>query len=926
MSLLIDESGLLRRRDAAAGPLASLATSLRRDLDPALAMLPEIPTGKAWLARGGGRCPADGTLLAFDPFRARHHQCPRCGRAYSGEAHDRYALMWRHLWLAERAVHGALLFALTADDACARLAAHVMAGYAERYLAYPNRDNALGPSRPFFSTYLESIWLLQLAVALDLLELAGLRSALGGQVRDRVLEPGAALVASFNEGASNRQVWNAAALAATAPMLGRPAQLDDALFGPGGIAAHLRRGLLSDGSWYEGENYHLFAHRGLWYGVTIAETSGALLPAPLVGRFEQGFVVPFVTALPDFTFPSRRDSQYAVTLRQWRVAESAELGLARRPDDVPLRGALAELYRADVPRGDTGRARSTAEAERNEPPARLTRADLGWRALLRALPQLPTLAGQPPRSALLDGQGLAVLRRDAGRVYVGLDYGHSGGGHGHPDRLNVLLADGAVRWLDDPGTGSYVERTLHWYRSTLAHNAPLVDGRSQERVHGRLRAYEDRGGAAWVDAEVGEIAAGVIARRALVVVGEYAVDELTWESDREVTLDLPSHLDADVAGAEWVPHLETGAGGLEDGFDFLSRTERDDRAPQGALRLSAAAGGTALDGWTIAEPAAAVWRAIAPGPPGRGHARFVVFRQRARRGRIATVWSWRGRVNGAAAEGPLLAVTMADGTRHTHERAADCWRVGFAAGGARSTIDLGGVRPAVPAAAHDAPIWPVQPVVLLRLRSAPLPAASWLADAADDPRTTRFALAGRHYRRTEESWEEAGAPSASVYLAADPEGIVAEADVRKAGPLTFVAAGYDNILDNEHAETNGDGLQLYLETGGRAGGAPDGWRVVPVEGAADARVTPVAGLAGARPLPVARWVPTAAGYRVQVRIPVAGLGAGARLRLDVAVNEKPPGRERRRGQLLLSGGAGEFLYLQGDRIAPERWLPFRLDE
>ena len=48
----------------------------------------------------------------------------------------------------------------------------VLDGYADRYLDYPNRDNVLGPSRPFFSTYLESIWLLQLVLAVDLLESA----------------------------------------------------------------------------------------------------------------------------------------------------------------------------------------------------------------------------------------------------------------------------------------------------------------------------------------------------------------------------------------------------------------------------------------------------------------------------------------------------------------------------------------------------------------------------------------------------------------------------------------------------------------------------------------------------------------------------------------------------------------------------------
>jgi hypothetical protein len=36
---------------------------------------------------------------------------------------------------------------------------------------------------------------------------------------------------------------------------------------------------------------------------------------------------------------------------------------------------------------------------------------------------------------------------------------------------------------------------------------------------------------------------------------------------------------------------------------------------------------------------------------------------------------------------------------------------------------------------------------------------------------------------------------------------------------------------------------------------------------------------------------------------------------DVVVNERPAHRERRRGQLVLSGGGG-FGYLRGDRHAP----------
>jgi hypothetical protein len=41
---------------------------------------------------------------------------------------------------------------------------------------------------------------------------------------------------------------------------------------------------------------------------------------------------------------------------------------------------------------------------------------------------------------------------------------------------------------------------------------------------------------------------------------------------------------------------------------------------------------------------------------------------------------------------------------------------------------------------------------------------------------------------------------------------------------------------------------------------------------------------------------------------------------DLIVNETAPGRERRRGQLVLSGARGEFVYLQGDRHDPERFV------
>ena len=170
MILLLSTSALDERAAVASGPLKSLAESLAGDLEPLLTRDLYIPADKALLSRQGGRCARDGTLLAFDPFTPHEHRCPVCGDVYRGELHDRFWIYWYQLWLAERAVHAAALFGSASIARFGALATAILDGYAERYASYPNVDNVLGPTRLFFSTYLESIWLLQIAIATDLMD------------------------------------------------------------------------------------------------------------------------------------------------------------------------------------------------------------------------------------------------------------------------------------------------------------------------------------------------------------------------------------------------------------------------------------------------------------------------------------------------------------------------------------------------------------------------------------------------------------------------------------------------------------------------------------------------------------------------------------------------------------------------------------
>ena len=918
MTLLLHPHRIGERRDAARGALAPLASSLADDLQPVLARDVFIPAEKARLSRDGGRCPDDAALLGFDPFSPRLHRCPQCGKTYGEEAHYRWWIMSYQLWLAERTVHGAVLALLRGDRRAAAFSERILEQYVARYLGYPNSDNVLGPSRLFFSTYLESIWLLQIAIATDLLEAGGHAKALGGTVRDRIIEPGSAIVREYDEGGSNRQVWNNAALLASAALLGSTPELEPLVWGPSGLASHLARGLLSDGTWFEGENYHLFAHRGLWYGVQLAERLDLGLAeafvAPYMKRFGEGFAASFATALPDLTLPSRRDSQYAISIRQWRFAELCELGLARH-EDPRLAAMLARLYNDDVPRRQTGRDISTAEVERNLPATKLARSDLGWRSLLLASPVLRVARAEPPKSLLLEGQGYAILRRAEGVVYVALDYGHSGGGHGHPDRLNLQLAQGTVRWLDDMGTGSYVDPTLHWYRSTLAHNAPLVDGSSQILTHGALRAFEERPEAGWVDAEVEGIAPGVSIRRSLVAMDGYAIDIIEWRAASGIQFDLPVHLDVPPVDAHlWVRGALTGGTGVEDGFDWVTDAASVERGAGEATRVAGTRDGASIAAWLRSNTSHELWRATGPGPPGRPPAAFYVIRSRGTSGLIHTVLDWSAAIRDVRFSEETLIVARVSGADDIHERREDAWHIRRTSpSGVTTMIELGGgkMSPAPTAADHPPPPVRRRPRMLVPV----------VATEADAPSVAglQLSMAEKHYRRSELPWKEAGAPSARVRLIATATTLLVRVEVSKASPVHFASPSPRNPLDNENPDINSDGVQIHLATA-EADSPASRWLLVP-EGQGGIRMT----ASPEAPPMDAAWERTATGYAVRCAITLTPVMREGGFDLDVIVNEMSPDRERRRGQLVLGGALGEWIYLQGDRHARDRFVPFALE-
>ncbi|HMG18737.1 MAG TPA: hypothetical protein VK573_08435, partial [Gemmatimonadales bacterium] len=275
---MVTAEELAARADAVSGApdLRALLGHLRQRAQPVIARMPPIPEHKALISIDGGRCPEDGTQFTFDPWSDTEYRCPRCGKTWRGERHDRDWAWHQHLWLAERAAHLAALAGIGGpeDQPAAARSREILQAYAQRYWSYPNRDNILGPSRLFFSTYLESLWTCNYLAAAALLRAADQLDDATARGVNQVAEEAATLIGDYDEGFSNRQTWNNAALAAVAVWFEDEELAQRTIEGETGLIAHLVRGYGHDGMWYEGENYHLFALRGLLTGAGWARAAG----------------------------------------------------------------------------------------------------------------------------------------------------------------------------------------------------------------------------------------------------------------------------------------------------------------------------------------------------------------------------------------------------------------------------------------------------------------------------------------------------------------------------------------------------------------------------------------------------------------------------------------------------------------------------
>jgi hypothetical protein len=576
-----------------------------------------------------------------------------------------------------------------------------------------------------------------------------------------------------------------------------------------------------------------------------------------------------------------------------------EVGLARLGDErSDLWSWLRELYDGPAPRAETF---DSYLHEAGEPaPAARSRADLSWWALLDMAPALPdSPAPWKPESVLLESQGLPIFR-DGGR-YASLECGRLGGGHGHPDRLHLTFFADDTLWLADPGTGSYVAGDLAWYRSTLAHNTPRLDGRSQPPGDAQCEAFDVQGNWGWARGRYGEMMRNL-------VVGDYLLDVVELSAADDRTIELPWH----IAGR--IEAITPGSWTAESWNErYLERVERFTGATEhGVVLRSRAITGATLtvhlrfDGELL--------RASAPGRPGEtDRATMYLVRGRGRGVRIvAVVESTRDTpgIRSVAASGELIEVETVEGVdRHLGSPAG--WEIT----GAGGTTRLAGLRrPAMAAAPLINPNRPVRAAgTAVYVRAAPDLDGSLDGFDASEPMTLDY---DDQYRRSEEPYPGPEELSATLLANWNEDALYLAVDVVKPEVIVRPDDAPPLRLDNEPDDIHADGLQIYLRPD--EDGPVYGFLVVPADAAGGVRVRPTSGSAGTPAMVTGAWQRTGTGYSMAVRIELPDWSprGGDVLGFDLLVNEMQPERLRRAGQLVWSGGGG-WVYLRGDRQPAE---------
>jgi len=535
----------------ASGSFQEKKTAALKAADPLLEKPVELPEGYgSWIFYYAN--PENGRELV--PLSLTEHKDPATGKIFTDDqtiAAYRTVLHYAAEWAALK-LGWAYLY--TEDPRYAAEVRRILLKFATDYSSYPGRLDRWGRrgllaplgGRRYVQSLDEAVGATRLTKAYDLTRTSSVYS---DEDRTRIendfFRATAKTLLRFSQDISNHQTWYDAGLMCIASVLADEALVQKVLTMRGGFFDQLDRSIGADGLWYEGSMaYHGYALDAMIEQVTAARRLG--LPLQDEPKFKLLFTAPIRAAYPDGSYPAINDS-----------------------DASNLRGFVGHWQWA----WETYRDPFFAQALANGDAATL-RSLLGEKSMESVKPEWPPKIA----SENLSDAGLAVLRQGSGAeaVCVFMDYGPHGGGHGHFDKLNLILFANGQEWLLDPGRLTYSHKEYStWVKTTAAHNTVALGGRNQAPTTGRLLYLHEGDGFAASAAESDGAYGSARLRRYLMLTPRFLVDVFEVKSSQQEQIDLFAHATADALESltPGLPEATPHTIGVADGYQHLSEVK-----------------------------------------------------------------------------------------------------------------------------------------------------------------------------------------------------------------------------------------------------------------------------------------------------------------------------------------------------------------
>ncbi|HWI56075.1 MAG TPA: alginate lyase family protein [Bacillota bacterium] len=501
--LLIDQAGIeAAKRKAATQPWAKaeLEAVLKRAAQEVKRTVDLPPRGGQW--PHWYSCKKDGAQLVTDSPTS--HRCRVCGTVYHGDPYDAVVFYREHANWSQAIRTLGLAYRFTGRKEYAEKAGEILKAYADRYASYPLHDKdgqpKVGGGHIMAQTLDESVWLIPVTFGYALVREA-LPAPARAHIEQDLLVAGAEVIRTHKMGIHNIQCWKNSAVGLAGLAANNEALVREAIDDPQrGFRAQITKGVTDDGLWYEGSlGYHRYTMDALWPLAEAARLNGLDLYSD---RFRSLFDAPLNLALPDGEAPGFNDNSGG---------------------NVQSAAALYELAFARWKRPEYGRLAAHSDRQ-------------NLQALLYGVETLPEGPFIPRASVVMKQAGFAMLRAQGNAVAI--RFGSHGGGHGHPDKLNLVTYGAGQLFGLDPGSINYgVPLHREWYRTTIAHNTVAVDGRDQSSADGELEEWSDNSLTARADA----VYPGVKLQRALRFDGRTLQDRYTCSSAAEHDYDYAFH-------------------------------------------------------------------------------------------------------------------------------------------------------------------------------------------------------------------------------------------------------------------------------------------------------------------------------------------------------------------------------------------------